>query len=206
MKKNVCTFFLAAATVFFSARLSAQDNPVSIGFKAGTSVSNYRLSGNLKGLKSKMGVGGSVGGFIKYDINQNFALQSGLDIYYRTSKLVTIADNTSNKIKSLGVEMPLYGVVQGAVGSGKAFIGAGPYVGYGIITKANGVSLFKNNNIADNPVMKRLDYGVGGIIGYDFGRYWQVNATYQFGLADLHKPKSGAMKNQGASIGLAYKF
>ncbi|MNK28356.1 Opacity family porin protein [compost metagenome] len=206
MKKNVCTFFLAAATLLFSAQLSAQDNPISIGFKAGTSVSNYRLSGNLEGLKSKMAVGGSVGGFIKYDINQNFALQSGLDIYYRTSKLETIADNTSNKIKSLGVEIPLYGVVQETVGSGKAFIGAGPYVGYGIITKANGVSLFKNNDIAGSHVMNRFDYGVGGIIGYDLGSNWQVNATYQFGLADLHKAKGGAMKNQTASIGLAYKF
>lgn len=206
MKKNVCTFFLASATLLLSAELSAQDNPISIGFKAGTSVSNYRLSGNMEGCTSKIGVGGSVGGFIKYDINQNFALQSGLDIYYQTSKLETIADNTSNKIKSLGVEIPLYGVLQGALGSGKAFIGAGPYVGYGIITKANGVSLFKNSDSAGRPAMNRFDYGVGGIIGYDFDRNWQVNATYQFGFANLHKAKGGAMKNQTASIGLAYKF
>ncbi|MNG89838.1 hypothetical protein D3C79_487170 [compost metagenome] len=96
--------------------------------------------------------------------------------------------------------------MQETVGSGKAFIGAGPYVGYGIITKANGVSLFKNNDIAGSHVMNRFDYGVGGIIGYDLGSNWQVNATYQFGLADLHKAKGGAMKNQTASIGLAYKF
>lgn len=206
MKKNACTFFLAVGTLVFSAQLSAQDNPVSIAFKAGTSISNYRLSGNMAGFRSKMDIGGSVGGIIKYDVSQNFALQSGIDIYHRTSKLETITDKTSNKIKSLGIEIPLYGILQGTVGSGKAFIGVGPYVGYGIITKANGVSLFKNSNITDRPAMNRFDYGVSSIIGYNFGKNWQVNATYQFGLADLHKAKGGAMKNQGLFIGLAYKF
>ncbi|WP_293946161.1 MULTISPECIES: porin family protein [unclassified Sphingobacterium] len=206
MKKNVFTFFIGLGALIFSAQLSAQDNPVSIGFKAGTSLSKYRLSGNMEGFNSKMNIGGSVGGFIKYDLSPNFALQSGVDLYYRTSKLETITDKTSNKIKSFGVEIPLYGIVQGEIGSGKAFIGAGPYIGYGIMTKSDGVSLFKNSSAINRPAMNRFDYGLGAIIGYDFDKNWQINASYQFGLADLHKAKGGAMKNNGASLGLAYKF
>lgn len=206
MKKNVLTFIFAVGALIFSSQLSAQDNPVSVGFKAGTSLSNYRLKGNMKGFDSKMSIGGSVGGFIRYDVSQNFALQSGIDVYYRTSKLESATDKTSNKIKSFGVEVPVYGILQGDLGAGKAFIGAGPYIGYGISTKSNGVNLFKNNSETGQPNMNRFDYGVGAIIGYQFDKNWQINASYQFGLADLHKGKGGSMKSHGASIGLAYKF
>ena len=206
MKKNVFAFIFAVGTLIFSTQLSAQDNPVSVGFKAGASLSNYRLGGNMKGFDSKMSIGGSVGGFVKYDLSENFALQSGIDVYYRTSKLESTTDRTSNKINFFGVEIPLYGMLQGELGSGKAFIGAGPYVGFGISAKSNGTNLFKNSSVAGKPAMNRFDYGVGGIIGYDFDKNWQINASYQFGLADLHKGNGGSMKNHGASIGLAYKF
>lgn len=65
--------------------------------------------------------------------------------------------------------------------------------------------MFKKNN---EPViaMSRFDYGVGGIIGYDFDKNWQINANYQLGLADLHKGKGSAMKSHGAAIGIVYKF
>lgn len=206
MKKYVVAFVFVMAAAMFSTQLSAQDNPVSVGFKAGTSLSNYRLGGDMKGFKSKMNFGSSVGGFIKYDISTNFALQSGIDVYYRTSELESKADKSSDKLKSWGVEIPLYGIFQVELGSGKAFIGAGPYAGYGISAKSGGVNLFKKNNETGKASMNRFDYGVGGIIGYDFNKNWQINASYQFGLADLHKAGGGSMKSHGAAIGVVYKF
>ncbi len=205
MKKNMLTFVFAVGTLVFSTQLSAQENPLSVGFKASAGLSNYRLGGDMKSLKSKMSFGGSAGGFIKYDLSPNFAVQSGIDVYYNTSKLESLTDKSSDKLKSFGVEIPLYGIVQGELGSGKAFIGAGPYAGYGISTKSDGVNLYKKNN-GTGTTMNRFDYGVGGIVGYDFDKNWQINASYKFGLADLHKGKGGSMKNQGASIGIAYKF
>jgi hypothetical protein len=206
MKKYVVTFVFVMAAAIFSNQLSAQDNSVSVGFKAGTSLSNYRLGGDMKGFKCKMNFGGSVGGIIKYDISSNFALQSGIDAYYKTSDLESKADKSSDKLKSWGVEIPLYGIVQVELGSGKAFIGAGPYLSYGISAKSDGANLFKKNSETGKAAMNRLDYGVRGIIGYDFNKNWQINASYQFGLADLHKSKGGSMKSHGAAIGIAYKF
>lgn len=206
MKRNVVTFVIAVGALIFSAKLSAQDKPVSVGFKVGTSLSNYRLGGDMKGFKSKMGIGGSVGGFLKFDLSPNFALQSGVDVYYKSSKLEPKADKPSDKFKSIGVEIPLYGIIQGDLGRGKAFVGAGPYVGYGISAKSDGVHLFKKNSETGEPAMSRFDYGVGGIIGYDFDKSWQINAGYQFGLTDLHKANAGSMKSQGASIGIVHKF
>lgn len=206
MKKNALTFVFAVSALIFSTGLLAQDKPVSFGFKAGTNLSNYRLGGDMKGFKSKMSIGGSVGGFVKYDVSLNLALQSGVNVYYNTSKLEAKTDKSSDKFKSFGVEIPLYGIVQGELGSGRAFIGAGPYVGYGISAKSGGINLFKKNGETRKPAMNRFDYGVGGIVGYDFDKNWQINASYQFGLADLHKAKGGSMKNHGASIGIEYRF
>ena len=47
MKKNVVILAVAVFTVIFSTQLSAQDQPVSVGIKAGTNLSNYRLGGGM---------------------------------------------------------------------------------------------------------------------------------------------------------------
>ncbi|MCL4641949.1 MULTISPECIES: porin family protein [Olivibacter] len=206
MNKNAITFFLAAGALFLSLQMSAQDKPVSFGIKTGPNLSNYRLGGDMKNFKSKRKIGGSFGGFVKYDLSTNFALQSGIDVYYDISNLESKSTQSTTKFKSVGVEIPLYGMVQGQLGSGKAFIGVGPYVGYGVLAKAGGVNLFKTNGETGRPALKRFDYGVGGIIGYQFDKNWQINASYQYGLADLHKAQGGSMKNQRAAIGIAYKF
>lgn len=206
MKKKLIPFILAVGvlTVF---NLSAQDKKlVSIGFKAGTNLSHYRLGGHMKDFKSKMSIGGSIGAFVKLDLTSNFGLQSGIDFHYKTSKLENKIDQSTNKLKSFGIEIPLYGMIQGELGRGKAFIGAGPYVGYGISTKSDGINLLKNNGAMGAPAMNRLDYGVGGILGYDVSKNWQIHARYQFGLADLHEAKGNTMKSQGITIGIAYKL
>ncbi|HUH19645.1 porin family protein [Albibacterium sp.] len=204
MKKNLVTFVFTVGALIFSNQLSAQERPVSFGFKTATSLSNYRLGGDMQDFKSTMNIGGSVGGFLKYELSESFALQSGIDVYYKSSKLKSKTDNSFNKFKSFGVEIPVYGIFQGELGKGKAFIGAGPYVGYGISTKSDGKNMFKKND--GDLLMNRFDYGVGGIVGYDFGKNWQINVSYQFGLADLDKAKSGSMKSHGASFGIVYKF
>jgi len=206
MKKNMLTLAFALSTLLFSTQLSAQESKLSLGFRANSSLSNYSLSGQAKSLKSKMGIGGSAGGFIKYDLTPNFAVQSGIDVYFHSSKLESTGSTSSRKLNSFGVEIPLYGIIQGELGSGKAFIGAGPYAGYGISAKLGGVSLFKENGTPDMPALNRFDYGVGGIIGYEFDQHWQLKANYQFGLADLDKAKGAGMKSRVASVGIAYKF
>lgn len=199
------TFILAVGTLIFSTQLSAQDKPLSVGFKVGAGLSNYRLGGDMKSFKSKMNIGGSASVFVKYDLSPNFAVQTGIDGYYSTSKLESTTYRSSDKLKSFGMEIPLYGIVQGALGSGNAFIGVGPYVGYNISAKLDGINLFKKNN-GTGTAMNRFDYGLGGIVGYDFDKNWQINASYKFGLADLHKGVGGSMKSQGASICISYKF
>jgi hypothetical protein len=206
MKKNVIALVCATVVLMFSSQLSAQDTPISVGVKVGSSLSNYRLGGNMKSFNSKMNIGGLLGGFVKYDLSRNFTLQSGIDFYYKTSDMEYKSDESSDKYKYWGAEIPVYGIFQVKLGSGKGFVGAGPYLGYGISAKSDGVNLFKKNNETQEATLKRLDCGIEGIIGYDFDKDWQINASYQFGLTDQHKAKGGFMKSQSLAIGLIYKF
>lgn len=206
MKKNVVTFVFAVSAMLFTTEVSAQEGPVSYGFKAGTNLSNYRLGGNLSGSKSKMSVGGSVGGFAKVDLSTNLALQVGIDAYYKSSKLESPKYNSAGKFKSYGVEVPLFAIVQGGAGSGNLFIGAGPYIGYGLSAKSGGVNHYKDAGEIGKPTMKRFDYGFGGIAGFDINENWQINGSYQFGLTDLDEANGSSMKSQGASIGVSYSF
>ncbi|SJN43750.1 porin family protein [Sphingobacterium sp. JB170] len=205
MKKNMLTFVVAVGTLVFSTQLSAQDKPLTVGVKIGASLSNYRLSGHMKSFNSKMNIGGSAGLFVKYDLSSNFALQTGIDGYYNTTTLESKTNRSSDKLKTFGAEIPLYGVIQGRLGTGNAFVGVGPYVGYNISAKLDDVNLLKKNN-EKGVAMNHFDYGLGGIIGYDFDKRWQISASYKFGLADLHKGGGGSMKSSGASIGISYKF
>lgn len=204
MKKNVVTFIFAAGAFFFSPKMSAQEQSLSFGLRAGTSLSNYRLGGDMKSFKYKMGIGGSVGGFVKYDLNSKFALQSGIDLYYKSSKPESNI-GAADKLKTFGIEIPVYGVFRKDLRKGKAFIGAGPYLGYGLSAKFDGVNLYSKSNEA-GPAMKRFDYGIGAIIGYDFSEDWQINAGYQLGLSDLNKGSGGSMKSQGLSLRVVYKL
>ena len=160
----------------------------------------------MKNFKSRMDIGGSLGGFMKYDVSANFALQAGVDVLYSTSKLESKSNKSSSKYKSLIIELPLYGILQKEIGIGRAFLGAGPYIGYAISTKASGIDQFKKNTATGKATMNRFEYGLGGIFGYAFNDHWQINANYRFGLADLRKDDGSSMKTHGASVGVAYSF
>jgi len=86
MKKNIVTFLIAVGALVFTTHLSAQDQPLSFGIKAATNLSIYRLGGDMEGFKSKMSIGGSFGAFVKYDLSNNFALQSGIDATIRLQR------------------------------------------------------------------------------------------------------------------------
>ncbi len=201
MKKQAFAFIFAIGAFVSSTKLSAQESPLTFGIKVETDFSNYKMDNGLKGAKSTKGIGGVAGGVIRYHLNSNFALQSGLDVYYRKSKLV----EGSGKFKSFGVEIPVYGIYQLEMGSGKAFVGVGPYIGYGIHAKQSEINMYKKSNETGKAAMNRFDFGARSIMGYEFSKKWQIHANYQLGLRNLHNG-GGSMKKRGISLGATYKF
>ncbi|MDR2234207.1 MAG: PorT family protein [Tannerella sp.] len=203
--------FLSLAVVmgFGLSQINAQE--ANFGLKAEFNSSNFILS-DMDGMKSNLGAGATLGGFEKIEFGENFALQPELLFHFKTSEMETKATGAKLDYRYFGVEIPIYAVGQVKLGSGKGFIGIGPYAGFGIDSryKADGmddVTLYKEYNGAKS-AMQRWDFGLGGMLGYEFSNGIQINASYKIGFMDtLNADKDNAsMQNQTISLGIGYKF
>ena len=111
-----------------------------------------------------------------------------------------------------GVEIPLYLVGQTTLGSGKGFIGAGPYLGFGIdarykVDGKDDVELYKEYG-GKKSELQRWDFGAGLMFGYEFSNRLQIIASYKIGFIDaLNVNKDNAtMLNNSFSLGFGYRF
>src|SRR5690606_6333435 len=94
-------------------------------------------------------------------------------------------------------------------GSGNFFIGAGPYVGFGLSGKYKGEDAngkFENDiefGSGEGKDLKRTDFGVNFLAGYQLTNGFQINAGYGLGLTNL-APNSGSIKNRVWSVGIGF--
>ncbi|MCL2041892.1 MAG: PorT family protein [Bacteroidales bacterium] len=95
-------------------------------------------------------------------------------------------------------------------GSGQVLLGAGPYVGLGLdaIQSPDNVDLYKKDKTTDKAAMHRWDFGLGVMVGYEFGIGISINAGYQAGLINTlsAEKEDRTMKNQTVSLGVGYRF
>ncbi|MDL2323088.1 PorT family protein [Bacteroidales bacterium OttesenSCG-928-A17] len=201
MKKIVLA--LAVILGLGCSQVNAQTT-ISGGVKADANMANFLLS-DLTDYQSTMKVGASLGGFMKVEFNENFALQPELLIHYKASKMEV--GNLESNFEYWGAEIPVYAIGQMAMGTGKGFIGVGPYVGLGFDAKMGSADLYKKDS-ADKSVLNRWDFGIGAIVGYEFSNKISINAGYKIGLIDqMDRGKDDAsMKNQTVNLGLGYRF
>jgi len=202
---------LSVALVLGLGIANAQAQGVLGGIKIDATLSNFVLS-DLDGMNSKFGAGVSVGGYTKLEISENFALQPEILLHYKNSKMEVKATGAETDFQYFGVELPVYAVGQKTFGSGKGFIGAGPFVGFGIDAryKADGmkdVELYKEYN-SQKSELQRWDFGVGAMVGYEFGSRLQIIGSWKIGVINaLNANKDNAgMLNNTFSLGLGYRF
>lgn len=179
---------------------------LTLGVKAEGNYSNFILS-DMDGAESKLGIGGSIGTFIKFDITKNFAIQEDIMFSYSSSKLKI--DGDEDTYQYFGTEVPIYLMGQWATPTGgRIYAGVGPYFGVGISAKLkdSDVNLYKKVD-GDTP-MTRFTTGAAAQIGYEFPCKLQINASYKIGITnaldaekDNHK-----MRPQTISLGIGYRF
>jgi hypothetical protein len=197
----VCLSVLMTAGL---ANVNAQ-TIISGGIKAEANMSNFILN-DLDFQTSKLNVGANLGGFMKIDLHENFAIQPEMMFFFRNSKMET--GSYEDDFQQFGVQIPIYAVGQMNLGTGKGYIGVGPYVGLGFSAKMKDADTDLYEKINDEAAMNRWDFGIGAMVGYEFGNGIQINAGYQIGLIDqLDTGKDNAtMLNQGISLGIGYRF
>ena len=192
-------------TIATTTTTSTANAKVSFGIKANANLSNFFLS-DMDGIQSNMGIGFSTGAFMKIE-SDYFALQYELLLHHKNSKMTGLTDT---EFKQWSLELPLYLMGQIFTGPGKIFIGAGPYVGFGldVIQNPGRNDLYKKEQSSDKSVMQRWDFGLGAICGYEFGNGIIINAGYQVGFINRLSAEKHAMsmKNQTLSLGIGYKF
>jgi len=209
MKKTVLTFtiiMVGIVSVNAQGLMSLIKSKVSIGVKGEGNYSGFILS-DMDNTKSTMGVGGSGGVFIKFNISKNFAIQEDILFSYQTSKLEQ--DGVEDTYEYIGAEVPIYLMGQwGTLSGGRIYGGVGPYFGYGFSAKMKdgNVNLYKK--IDGETPMKRMTAGAAAQLGYEFPFGLQINASYKIGFTNALDAGSSDSKMlpHSASLGIGYRF
>jgi len=198
-------FLSLAVVVLGLTQVSAQS--FSGGVKADANMSNFILS-DFNLTESNMGFGASLGGFLKYEVAEHFAIQPELLFHYKTSTTEIL--NFDNDFRYFGAEIPVYALGQWSAGSGKCYIGVGPYIGLGFSAKYDNTDtdLYEKNDITDESSLRRFDFGFGAMLGYEFDNGIQINAAYKIGVIDVMDAgrDNASMLPQTINLGVGYRF
>ena len=183
--------------------------PTIGGFKISANMSDFMIN-YTDDISSNMKLGVSAGFFLKFDISKYIALQYEIILHHKVSEMENKIDGTKFDYKYLGLEIPLYVVGQIQMGKGRGFIGAGPYVGLGLDAKyqPGNINLYKKDNTTDLKAMNRWDFGIGGIIGYEFNKILTISASYQGGFLNILDAGNDdmTMQNKTFSFGIGVRF
>lgn len=206
MKKIILSFVLIAGIGISNINAQDIDKKISFGVKAEANLSNHFLGSSMDDFKSTLGFGASVGGFAKFNLHENFAIQPEILGHYKSSKLKHKPSGEKNDFEYWGLEIPVYAVGQMNLWNGRGYVGLGPYVGLGLSADLGDVDQYKKVN--GNKPMQRWDFGGGVMVGYEFGFGMQINASYKVGFINAldHDKDNSKMLNETVSLGLAYRF
>ncbi|KAA6312159.1 hypothetical protein EZS27_036858 [termite gut metagenome] len=202
MKKIVVTL----AVIFGLSITQSNAQSISGGIKADANLSNFLLS-DMNNVESNMKFGASLGGFMKIDFSETFALQPELLFHYKSSEMKLGGGATDYEYWS--AEIPIYAMGQFTAGNGRFYVGIGPYVGLGFSAKykTGDIDLYEKND-NDESAMNRWDFGGGAIVGYEFGGGIQINASYKIGFLDMMDAgrDNASMNTNTISLGIGYRF
>jgi len=229
MKKLVLSLLTVAG---LASAASAQNRmPIKFGVKAGVTFPTFETSGTEnEGDSWKTNLSFYVGGTVDLPISEMFTIQPGLSLVGKGGKgefqyvnkepmnLYTI--NGTAKLSTMYIELPVNAIVNFNVGNGKLFIGAGPYYAMAISgkTKTTASLISEGTSITDSTdedikfgkegTMKRGDFGVNFIAGYQLGNGLNINAGYGLGLSNLDYSDTNVSKvtNRVLSVGLGFSF
>lgn len=152
----------------------------------------------------------------------------GLNINIGEDEGADVTSITESKYTLYYAHVPLNLLYNVPAGDNKFYFGAGPYASYAITGKikttttgadeeageVNGTTS-RNVQFGDGEEqIKRLDYGVGALIGFKFYTGFSVNFNYEFGLASISTQKysdgesslTSKLKNRGFGLSVGYSF
>ena len=196
MKKIKIVFAATLVALTISAvQVKAQDKPVTFGVKAGVNLST--LGGDLK--DSKYTFKYQAGITVDVLLVDHLYLMTGLDFQAKGAKLGGV------KYNPMYLQLPaMIGYKFDLGANTRLVLNAGPYIAYGIGGKTKGGEAGSQKLFKDD-IFKRLDYGVVGGVGVEFGKF-SIGAGYDLGLANISDVKGTKARNRNAYLTVGVKF
>ncbi|RWU08361.1 porin family protein [Pedobacter chitinilyticus] len=217
MKKILLLLTLAAG---LNVAVNAQDKPVSFGVKAGLALPSQTASAMGISISTSSKTSFYVGAVADINISPIFSFQPGLTYIGKGGKF-----NVDEMIEQMGadpsefegvdkvtfnysyLELPLNLLANFNAGTGKFFIGAGPYAAYALSANMKAGDLKVDADFgSDEGQDKRMEFGVNFLGGYKLNNGLNLHAGYGLGLTGVQNSSSEKTKNRVFSVGLGFMF
>lgn len=149
-----------------------------------------------------------VGGIVNLDLNEMFSFQPGL-MYSGKGTTFDYGDGDKDAITLEYLEVPLNGVLNVDMGTGKLQIFAGPYMGYCVSAKWKYLSDEDNETesidigTSDGDVIKPIDLGFNIGLGFRYENI-QIQGGYNGSFATISNIEDDQALNNVISLSFAY--
>jgi len=204
---------LLSATILFGSIGAFAQGGLGYGLRAGVNIPKYSFENG----SSESNTGFFVTGYLDAPVSPNFSIQPGLSLQNKGAKWSAGDGNNSGELKQsiMSLDIPVNAVAKFPTGaSGNFFVGAGPYVGFALSgkNKASGnvggaegrTEWDVEFGSGDGDELKRTDFGVNFLAGYQLSNGFQINAGYGLGLTNLSPVSNLSTKNRVWSVGIGF--
>jgi len=211
MKKLV----LAIVGLGISIGAFAQGQPLGFGLKAGVNFPKYHWSGTNSDVETKSATNFHVTAFLDAPITTDwFYIQPGVSLQGKGAKFID-TDNLEATQNTMWIEVPVNLVAKFPVqDAGSFFLGAGPYVAFGISGKnkyEGAWTTTREFEFDKDGTLKGTDFGLNFIGGFQMANGLMIHGGYGLGLTDLRGSNNeffpdNKLTNRVWTVGLGFAF
>jgi hypothetical protein len=196
-------FILSVSLVTLSAVASAQ---TKFGIKAG--IQSTSLNVKLEGDDEDANVNGSstgfvIGGVADIKFSENWSFQPQLLFAMKNGSILT-----ESKTNIFTIDVPLNILYR----QNGFFVGVGPNLSYGLSAKGKPYGggdeqdLYEEEG-GDDAVLKRFEFGVNGLMGYEFAGGFTLSVNFTPGLSNsLNESEEAKVNNRMFGLNFGYMF
>jgi len=217
-------YLLTTVFTLVSVLLFAQKKMI---IKAGANFANMESTGEEldAGMVPSSIASFNFGGLTEVKLNSRFYFQPGLFFTNKGYKVdYSASQNDYNlalkaKVNVSYIEVPLNIIGKFDAAPGNFLLGAGPYIAYALSAKNRGHYKFDGPGTSEDvsqptdariefgdgeDEMKRVDYGINMLAGYEFlnGRFF--NLGYGFGLNNISNVDESTARNRVISVSIGF--
>jgi hypothetical protein len=206
MKKML---FAIAFIFLFADLVSAQ--PARFGFTAGVTFANMREKTAVTDVHGNYGVGATFGILLDQPMQKNGSFQVGFNFTQKGTRKMPSFLGTDGSFKNVlnYLELPMNVVFKFNKGSGKFMAGAGISGALGIWCKSTNrtnITVVKYLNFGNTSQddLKGIDFGLNGLVGYEFKGGSSITLNYNQSLNTLYIGGGNIDKLKNRYFGIRY--